>query len=345
MLYGRGKFGIVRPFSAKALKAVLERGRPALFLPAFVLAACAGGGSGAAPSGGQPQQVSGTLSIATAPTTPSSKSRRPAFVGQGTTHAWVFINGALTPSNTSGTCTGTQTTGSGTFCTISWGTSLAVPASYTFKVTTDDGSKVLAEGSATFAITSGANSVGPLTLNGVAAKATYATTSCTSGTAGTTAGTCAGTITVQDNASDAIAYTGATTVPTAGLSPTNGTIFDNGSATLTSSSASGLVTGTAQTASSNVFSTFASNTLTLSGVNTTGVYTYAVACATATTTGSFGITLGGSSGRTSGVNVLDTQLANESPVPTYPTSISATSPTYVCTNGVISSATGTLPIN
>jgi hypothetical protein len=326
------------------------RYRTGLFAFALLLASCGGGSNGSAPAAVQPtvQQVSGTLPIGIPGAGTSSTERKPAFVGLATTHANVWVNGLLVPSNASSTCTGTQTTGTGTFCTISWNVSLAVPASYNFQVETDDGTKVLAEGSKTYAIVAGVNSLSALTLNGVVAKATLATTSCTAGTAGTTAGTCAGTITIQENGADAIAYTGATTVPAAGLNPTTGTIFDNGNVTLVASTASGLVTGTAQTSGSNVFSTFASNTLTLSGVNTTGIYTYAVACATATTSGTFGITLGGSAGRTSGVNVLDTQLANATGTPAYPSStvtVTGTAPSYTCTNGVISSATGTIPVN
>jgi hypothetical protein len=58
--------------------------------------------------------------------------------------------------------------------------------------------------------------------------------------------------------------------------PSNGTVYDNGSVTLASSNAvagtGGLETGTAQ----KPFSTLAANTLTITGVNTTGVYTYQV---------------------------------------------------------------------
>jgi hypothetical protein len=224
---------------------------------------------------------------------------------------------------------------------------LSVPASYNFQVETDDGTKVLAEGSKSYAIVAGTNTLSALTLNGVADKATFSITSCTAGTAGTTAGTCSGTITVQENGADAIGYTGSATVPLAGLNPTSGTIFDNGSITLVASAASGLVTGTAQTSGSNVYSSFASNTLTLSGVNTTGIYTYAVACASGTTTGTFGITLGGSTGRTSGVDILDTQLANATGTPAYPSTVTVTgtAPSFTCTNGVISTATGTIPVN
>ena len=322
------------------------------------LASCSGGGSNStpavsnngslAPGSTTVQQVSGTLTIGTSSlTSASSTFRKPAFVSAATTHAYVFINGSSTPNNASSTCTGSGTTGTGTFCTITWSVSLAVPASYTFAVETDNGTNVLAEGSALYAIVAGNNTLGALTLNGAVAKASFATTSCAAGSAGTVAGTCNGTVTLDDAAANAIAYTGATTVPTAGNSPTTGTVFDNGAVTFVSSTANGLVTGTAQTTGGNTFSTFASNTLTVSGVNTTGTYTYAVACATATTTGTFGITVGGGTSRTSGVNITDTQLGNESPAPAYLASVSTigTAPSYSCANGVMSSATGTLPIN
>jgi hypothetical protein len=321
-----------------------------LFVFVCALASCGSGSNGNAPAVQRPimEDVSGTLPIESTSSETSRSERKPAFVGAATTHANVWINGLLVPSNASSTCTGTQTTGTGTFCTVSWNVNVPVPASYNFQVETDDGTDVLAEGSKAYVIVAGTNALSALTLNGVVAKATFATTTCTAGTAGITAGTCAGTVTLQENGADAIAYTGSATVPVAGLNPTSGTIFDNGSVTLAASAASGLVTGTAQTGGSNVYSSFASNTLTISGVNTTGVYTYGVACATATTSGTFGITLGGSAGRTSGVNVLDTQLANATGAPAYPSStitVTGTAPSYTCTNGVISSATVALPIN
>lgn len=330
---------------------------PARFIPGLLLLVLAFAGCSGAGSNGTSlapattvQQVSGTLTIGTpAQSGTSSLTRRPDYVSAATTHAYIFINGSLTPNNASSTCTGTGTSGATgtTFCTISWTTSVAVPASYTFQVETDNGVNVLAEGAATEALVAGNNTLGTLTLNGVVANATFATTSCVAGTAGSVAGTCNGTVTLSDAALDAITFTGTTTVPTAGNSPTTGTVYDNGAVTFAASAASGLVIGTAQTSPPNVFSSFASNTLTASGVSTTGIYTYEVQCATATTTGTFGITVGGGASRTSGVNVLNTQLANESPVPTYPASVStvATAPSYTCTNGVISSATGTLPVN
>ena len=123
------------------------------------------------------------------------------------------------------------------------------------------------------------------------------------GVAGVTPGTCNGFVTLEDAATNAIVYGGAILVPKVGNNPTSGTVFDNGSVTLVSSSVSGLVTGTAQASGGNTFSTFASNTLTISGVSTNGLYTFQVQCATATTTGTFGITVGGGTSRTSGVNV------------------------------------------
>ena len=325
---------------------------PMLVLVSLVFAGCSGAGSNGSalsPVANAFQQVSGTLTIGTPPQSGTSSTARskPEFVSPATTHAYIFINGSATPNNASSTCTGTGTTGTGTFCTISWSTSLAVPASYTFQVETDNGTNVLAEGAISEALVAGVNTLGALTLNGVAANAGFATTSCVAGVAGTTAGNCSGNVTIEDSAFNAIAYTGATTVPTTGNSPTTGTVFDNGSVTFAASAASGLVVGTAQTTGGNVFSTFAANALTASGVSTTGVYTYKVQCATASTTGTFGITVGGGASRALGVNISNAQLANESPVPTYAASVStvATAPSYTCTNGVISSASGTLPVN
>jgi hypothetical protein len=269
--------------------------------------------------------------------TASRSARKPDFVGQSTTHAYVFINNALTPSNLTSTCTGTQTSGTGTFCTISWYTTLSVPASYKFQVETDDGTTVLAEGQATYALVLGTNTLAPMTLNAVAYTGTWATTSCSVGVAGTTAGTCNGTLTVGDKDADPITYTGTTVVPTTGNNPTTGTVYDNGGAVLVSSATSiGLLTGTAQTSGSNTYSTFASGTLTIVGISPTASYPFAVKCATATTSGSFSLTVSGGQSRTSGVNILDTQLANESPVPTYPPNGSGGPPVYTCANGVIS---------
>jgi hypothetical protein len=312
-----------------------------VFALALLFGGCAGdrsNGIAPAPGPSSGESATGTLTFYTSSARAASSVRGPMFVGQSTTHAYVFINGSLTPSNTSSSCTGTQTGGTGTFCTISWSTALSIPASYLFQVETDDGSTVLAEAAKTFALVTGTNTLGMLAMNGVAGKASgWTTTSCSVGVAGTTAGTCSGTVTIGDPDGDAISYAGSATVPVTGNSPTSGTVYDNGSVTLSASTASGLVTGTAQTSGSNVYSTFSSNTLTISGVNTTGTYTYAVKCAMATTTGSFVVSVGGVSSRTAGVNILDTQLANESPVATYPTaSLNGSSPTYTCTNGVIS---------
>lgn len=323
---------------------------PAVVLSTLLLAACSGGGSGSGgslPATPSVQQVTGTLSIGYVTNT-SSAARKPAYVSAATTHAYVFINGSATPNNTStSACTsGGGTTGTGTFCTISWSAALPVPGSYTFDVETDNGSKVLAEGAATYAIVAGNNTLGTLTLNGVVAQVSFATTSCTAGMANSVAGTCSGTVTLEDAAGNSIAYTGAATVPTAGNSPTTGTVFDNGNVTFVSSlPTAGVVTGTAQTSGANVFSSFASNTLTVSGVNTTGVYTFAVACASASANGTFGITVGG--GTSPSGDVTATELGNETPVATYPASVTtvATAPSYTCSSGVISSATGTLPIN
>jgi hypothetical protein len=327
-----------------------------LVLLALTLAGCSGGGSagtslapGSTSAQQTVQQVSGTLSIGTpSGSSTSSLKRSPEYVSASTTHAYIFINGSATPANASSTCgpaAGTSGVNATTYCTITWSTALAVPASYNFQVETDNGTKVLAEGSVTEALVAGVNTLGTLTLNGVVNNATFTTASCTAGVAGTTAGTCNGTVSLSSNALDAITYNGSLTTVNAGLNPTTGTVFDNGNVTLVSSSANGLVTGTAQTVGAYVYSTFGANTLTVSGVSPTGAYTFAVKCATATTTGAFSITVGGGASQASGVNILNSTLTGIGT--TYVNSVSTVAPgaSYTCTNGVISSATGTLPVN
>lgn len=307
---------------------------------ALMLAACGGGGTSTTPSlgNGTTQQVYGTLTIGDVPASnTASNARSPKYVSAAATHAAVFINGAATVAGSTTTCS--ATTGTGTGCTISWSTALAVPSSYTFTVEIDNGSKILAVGKNTYALAAGANTLGTLTLNGVVAQASFAVTSCATGT-------CNGNVTLADAAGDAIAYTGATTVPTAGNNPTTGTIFDDAAVTLVSSNATnGLVTGTAQSSAPNVYSTFAANTLTVSGVNTTGAYTYAVTCNAEAGPATFGITVGG--GSTPSGDITAGMLTTISPVtyPSGPPAVTGTAPSFSCTSGTISSATGTLPVN
>jgi hypothetical protein len=156
-----------------------------------------------------------------------------------------------------------------------------------------------------------------------------------------------GNVSLSTPAGVLITYTGATTVPTAGNSPSTGTVYDNGNVTFVSSNAAaggGLITGTAQTSGANVFSTYASNTLTVSGVNTTGIYTYQATC-NATGTGTFGITaaLAGSPS----LDVSAAELAALSPAVSYPAGITVltTAPSFSCTSGAIGDATGTIPVN
>ncbi len=326
----------------------------ALALLALTLTACGGGGGGGSVAATATQQVTGTLPIVTAQAlTLANHLRKPAYVSGSTTNARLFINGGASAANATTTCSGAGTSGTGTFCTITWATSLAVPASYTFAVETDDGTNVLAEGEGTYAIVAGNNSLSALTLNGVVAKASFVTNSCVAGTAGVTPGTCTGTVTLEDFDGNTILYNnGANPTVVAGNNPTTGTVFDNAPpatpVTLTASNANGLVIGTAESYGTGPYtlSTFAANTLSVSGVTGTNApnpnaYTFKVQCATASTTGTFGITVGG------GTTPSGDVTAGELGALTYPASITtvATAPSYTCTNGVISSATGTLPIN
>ena len=282
---------------------------------------------------GSTQPVAGTMIIEVRPATPAGEVRKPDYVSAATTHAYVFINGSATPNNASSTCTGSGTTGTGTFCTIAWTAALAVPHAYVFdlEVTNNAPASVLAVGQKTFALVAGTNTLGTVTLNGVVAKANFSTASCSNVSL---PGTCTGTVVLQDAAGIAIGYTGATTVPTNGNNPTTGTVFDNGNVTLTSSAASGLVIGTPQSSGANTFSTFVPHTLTVVGVNTTGIYPFQVSCATAGTTGNFGITVGG--GMSPSGDISGSQRANENPVPTYPAGVTvAKPPQYSCMSGSI----------
>ena len=321
---------------------------------ALLLASCGGGSNGTTPQtvvtpgpGATIQSVSGTLLIGNPGTTSSSKTRTPAFVSSSTMHVALFIDGAATTAGAASGCT--ATTGTGSSCTITWAAQLTVPAAHTFSVETDTGTNapantVLSVGSGSYSIVAGsANALGVLSLNGVAKNATFTVATC-SGV--TPASLCTGNITIAAPANNAIAYTGATVVPTTGTAPTSGNVYDNGAVTFVSSApAVGTITGTAQTVASNVFSTLAAGTLTVAGVDTTGIYTYQVTCAAAGS-GTFTITLGG--GATPSNLVTTAELAGLATPVTYPAAglvVAGTAVSFTCTGGNITSTGGTLPIN
>jgi hypothetical protein len=314
---------------------------------AMLLSACGGSGTGANPVTASLALVSGTLTIGSRSASAQGNFRKPEFISPSTGHAAVFIDGAAANSGSTTSCS--AATGTGTGCTISWSAQLTVPASHTFAVETDTGANapantVLSEGAASYAVVAGSsNTLATLSLNGAVKKATFAVTACS----GTTPNSlCNGTVVLADAANNAIAYTGSTAVPTTGNSPSSGNVFDNAAVTFVSATpANGLVTGTAQTASSNVFSTYATNTLTVSGVNTTGTYTYQVTCGSSAT-GTFGITVGGAS--TPSLAVSSAELAALSTAVSYPAAgvtVNATAPVFTCTAGNISSTSGTIPVN
>jgi hypothetical protein len=317
-----------------------------------LLAACSGAGSSSSPGSVSPtlQLVSGTLSIGSAPVTAQSRGRKPAFVSPGTGHAALFIDGVAAASGSTTTCV--AATGTGTGCTIAWSAQLSVPAPHVFAVEADTGDNapantVLSEGAGSYAVVAGSgNALDVLPLNGVVNQATFAVTNC-SGV--TPISLCNGTVMLAAAAGNAIEYTGATVVPTIGNGPSSGNVFDNGAVTFVSNNAvagtGGLVTGTAQTASANVFSTLATNILTVSGVNTTGIYAYQVTC-NAAATGSFGLTIAGAA--TPSLAVSTAELAALSPAVTYPAggiTVVGTAPLFTCAGGTISGSTGTLPVN
>jgi hypothetical protein len=323
---------------------------------AVLLTACSGGSSGIpSGSGSTPtmQQVSGTLTIEPLPQSDrggQNKGRKPQFVSPSTGHAAVFIDGSATASGSTATCVADAGTGVG--CTIAWSAQLAVPAAHTFAVEADTGTNtppntVLSEGSGSYAVVAGTgNTLTALSLNGVVKQASFSVTNCSGAPPSSL---CNGTVVLAAAAGNAIAYTGATVVPAIGNSPSSGNVFDNGALTLVSSNAiaetGGLVTGTAETTGSNVFSALATNILTISGVNTTGTYTYQVTCNTAAT-GTFGLTIAGAA--TPSLAVTTAELAALSPAVTYPAggiTVVGTAPLFTCTAGTIASSSGTLPVN
>jgi hypothetical protein len=278
---------------------------------------------------------------------------RPLFVSPNTGDVHVFIGtGIGTASAASGSLTScTAATGTGTGCSIPWSTSLAVPGSYVFTVEIDTGTAhtpnytVLAEGAGSYALVAGTNTLAALSLNGVVTNATFSVAACTPAGAPTN---CNGTVVLTAAAGSAIEYTGGLATPTYGNSPTSGNVFDNsgvaGAAdvTLTSTApAVGSVTGTAQAP----YSTYTSPTLTIAGVNATGTYSFSVGCAVGAS-GTFGITVGG--GTTPSGDVTSAELATLTGPVVYPASgvvTNPTAPTFTCTAGGISSASGTLPVN
>jgi hypothetical protein len=317
------------------------------------VAGCGGGGGATTPTMNPStpttlQEVDGVLTIdEPLVQVASSHARLPAFVSSLTKHAAVFIDGATAAAGTS-TCTTTGTAGTGTACTIPWKANVSVPAMHYFAVEIDGGASdtppntVAGEGRGQYALVAGSgNTLSPtMTLNGTVATATYSVTSCT-------ASACSGNVSLSTPAGILITYAGGTTVPAAGNSPTTGTVYDNGNVTFVSSNVAaggGLITGIAQTSGANIFSTYAANTLTVSGVNTTGIYTYQATC-NGTGTGTFGITA--TIVGTQSSDVTAAELAALSPAVTYPAGITVltTAPSFTCTNGAIGDATGTIPVN
>jgi hypothetical protein len=307
------------------------------------LAACSGGGSSGTPQAiTTVQQVNGTITIVTPGTIPASVGRRPAFVSPATGHVALFINGAAAAAGSTVTCASANGNTGG--CTISWTAALAVPHSYTFAVEADSGinspaNTVLSEGEETYTVVSGSNTVTALSLNGVVKDATFTATSCTTGS-------CSGTIALAAAAGNIISYGGALTVPAAGNNPSSGNVFDNGSVTFVSSAAGiGLVTGSAYTSGANVYASYATNTLTVSGVqaSTTGTYPYVVTCG-ASATGTFGITTGGAGTPSGDVTTAELTALGVS-YPAAAITVIGTAPSFSCASGTIGDATGTIPVN
>ena len=269
------------------------------------LSACTGGGSeiarivaanpSASPGAAAPATAYGTIRIVVPPkASAASRTRKPSYISAGTTSAALFIDGATTPAGMTTTCSATVSSGAG--CTITWTTAVSVPAAHSFAVEIDNGTTVLAENKASYAIVSGSNTLAVLTLNGIAASATL-----TGETCATT--NCSGTLTFSDAAGDSIVNT---TSPLAAG-------FDNGPLTLASTATSvGSVTaGATQTQPS-----------------ATGTAAYTVTCDSSA--GSFSTTLSPASTTGSG-DITGAELSGRGLV--YPASISSASDHYFCTTG------------
>lgn len=275
--------------------------------------------------------------------------RRPDYVSTATAHAALFIDGGSTAAGSTTSCS--PSNGTGTGCTISWTANLTVPASHVFAVEIDTGpsilphNTVLAEGRGTYTIFPGTNTLGtggngaPLSLNGVVNTYFYNVNSCSGSS-------CSGVFTPADAASYSIFYAGALSSPTQGQNPTSGNVFDNnggGANNLTVASDTpsiGTMTGTAQAP----WTSTGSNVLNILGVNSSTSYTYQVTCV-ANANGKFGLVSGGA-GTGSG-DVTPAELSGLPTAVTYPAGPAGIDSTnlFTCTNGVASSATGSLITN
>jgi hypothetical protein len=119
--------------------------------------------------------------------------RRISYISPGTTGAAVFIDGVAAGSTT--TCAATVSSGAG--CTIPWKAAVPVPAPHTIAVEIDDGTTVLAENQASYALVFGNNALATLTLNGVASSGTFSGETCA-------AASCNGKLTLNDAAAQPI---------------------------------------------------------------------------------------------------------------------------------------------
>jgi hypothetical protein len=135
---------------------------------AVSLTACSGGGS--SPGVTAPQQSAstarGTLKLIysrTKKASSASNARKPAYVSPGETHATLYIDSPTPTSTASATCTPLVTD-----CTLTFSTTVGT---HVLAVEIDDGTNILAEGSASYALAVGDNTpqfqTNPLTLNGV----------------------------------------------------------------------------------------------------------------------------------------------------------------------------------
>ncbi len=278
---------------------------PPIILAAALLAACSGGGGSYSTPSQSGASASGVVTIARPASASSHARSRPSYISSGTTRAALFIDGETTPAGTSSSCT--------TGCTIAYTTT---SGTHTFTAETDNGSKVLADGTTgAIGIVAGPGNNFTITLNGAAAQMAWVTNTSSNPAPPAQPTSVTANWAIADSASVDITN-----------SPGTAT-FSGGTITF-GVSTSGTVTGGPPTFSPT----------TLAHPDASGSdYSITAACNGATGSGSFSITATSAS-----VSTLITPAELLGLSITYPLASLTVAPShpYTCTNGVISDSSG-----
>lgn len=287
-------------------------------LPALVgvalLAGCGGGGStgpssqSALPAAGSTATglpASGTITIVGGGAAgTSSLTRKPLFISAGTSHAAVFVDAITAVAGQTSSCTPAS-------CVIAYTTS---SGTHTLSAETDNGSKVLAEGTTgSQTIVAGPGNNFTITMNGAAAQFSWVSNT--------------GSAPVPPAQPTSITANWAVADATANVitnAPAAAAVFDGG--TITFAVAVAGLTGATPT--------FAPTTL--AAPNAVGNnYSFTANCNGATGTGTFTITatIAGASGVVTAGQLAGLTL-------TYPALTQTPAHSYTCTSGVISDSSG-----